>query len=120
MSEFDELVSRDGVLIAGRFGPDGRIAEHKSTGLFIEYPPALEMAQWFCTAVAAMFNSMAFAMNGGSPSASYQASWLPVRGWAFFGGDYSIAVHGDRFLFAETDKVKSFDEMRRLLREGDS
>ena len=55
MSEFDELVSRDGVLIAGRFGPDGRIAEHKSTGLFIEYPPALDMALWCCTAVFAMF-----------------------------------------------------------------
>ena len=36
MSEFDELVSRDGVLIAGRFGPDGHIAEHQSKGLFIE------------------------------------------------------------------------------------
>ena len=34
MGEFDELVSRDGVLVAGRFGPDGRVAEHKSTSLF--------------------------------------------------------------------------------------
>jgi roadblock/LC7 domain-containing protein len=41
MSEFDGLVSRDGVLMAGRFGPDWRVAETKSRGLFIEYPPAL-------------------------------------------------------------------------------
>jgi hypothetical protein len=43
MSEFDELVSGDGVLVAGRFGPDWRVAETKSQGLFVEYPPALEV-----------------------------------------------------------------------------
>jgi roadblock/LC7 domain-containing protein len=39
-------------------------------------------------------------------------------GWTFSGGDYSIVVHGDQFVIAETEKVKSFDELRRLLREG--
>ncbi len=33
MSEFDELVSRKGVLVAGRFGPDWRVAEQKSAPL---------------------------------------------------------------------------------------
>jgi hypothetical protein len=33
MSELDELVARPGVLMAGRFGADGRVAEHKTTGL---------------------------------------------------------------------------------------
>jgi len=36
MGEFDELVSRQGVLVAGRLGPDWRVAEHKSTSLFID------------------------------------------------------------------------------------
>jgi roadblock/LC7 domain-containing protein len=45
-------------------------------------------------------------------------SWLPAMGWTFSGGDYSIVVHGDQFVIAETEKVKSFDELRRLLREG--
>jgi roadblock/LC7 domain-containing protein len=36
MSEFDELVASPGVLMAGRFGADGRIAEHKTTRLYIE------------------------------------------------------------------------------------
>jgi hypothetical protein len=31
MSELDELVARPGVLMAGRFGPDGRAAEHKTS-----------------------------------------------------------------------------------------
>lgn len=38
MSELDELVSRDGVLLAGRFGPDWRVAETKTRGLFFEIP----------------------------------------------------------------------------------
>ena len=38
MGEFDELVSHHGVLVAGRFGPDWRIAEHKSEFLLIEVP----------------------------------------------------------------------------------
>ena len=33
MSEFDELVSRKGVLVAGRFGPDWSVAEQKSASL---------------------------------------------------------------------------------------
>lgn len=37
MSELDELVSRHGVLMAGRFGPDWRVAETKSKGLFVEF-----------------------------------------------------------------------------------
>jgi roadblock/LC7 domain-containing protein len=78
----------------------------------------MEMAQWFCVAVTAMFGSMAFAVNSVSPSGGFeQTSWLPLKGWTFFGGEYSIAVHGDRFLLAETEKIKSFDELRRLLRE---
>ena len=52
MSELDDLLSGDGVLMAGRFGPDGRIVEHESKGLFIENPPALEMAQWSGAAAA--------------------------------------------------------------------
>ena len=114
MSEIDGLVSRDGVLMAGRFGPDWRVAETKSRGLFIEYPPALEVMGRFCEAIQAVFNALAVAMGGFSPSA-----WTPVHGWAASGGSYSIAVHGDRFVVVETDKVGSFDELRQMLRAGE-
>lgn len=50
MSESGKLVSRHGVLVAGRFGPDWRIAEHKSKGLFSENRAALEMTHWLRTA----------------------------------------------------------------------
>ena len=114
MSELDELVSRDGVLVAGRFGPDWRVAETKTRGLFIEYPPALAVMGSFCEAIQSMFNALAVAMGGFSPSA-----WTPVHGWAADGGSYSIAVHGDRFVIAETDRVGSFDELRQLLGAGE-
>ena len=41
MSELDGLVSHDGLLVAGRFGPDWRVAETKTRGLFFEIPAAL-------------------------------------------------------------------------------
>ncbi len=64
-----------------------------------------------------MFNSMAAAMDAVSRTGFDPTSWLPQQGWAFSGGNYSIAVHGDRFVFVETAKVGSFDELRRLLHE---
>jgi roadblock/LC7 domain-containing protein len=63
MNELDELVARPGVLMAGRFGPDGRVAEHKTTGLYVENPALTGIAQWFCAAVTAMFGSMAYAVD---------------------------------------------------------
>ena len=63
MNEFDDLVSRRGVIMAGRLGPDGRVAEHKSESLFIENPAMLEMAHWFVAAVTTMLTSMGSALD---------------------------------------------------------
>ena len=110
MSEFDELVSRVGVLMAGRFGPDWRVAESRSRGLFVEFPPAMEVMGSFCAAIQSMFNALAVAMGGFSPS-----TWTAVHGWAASGGIYSVAAQGDRFVVVETNQVGSFDELRQLL-----
>lgn len=113
MSELDELVSRPGMLMAGRFGPDWRIAETRTRGLFVEFPPAMAVMGSFCEAIQSMFNALGTAMGGFSPS-----TWTPVHGWAVSGGIYSIALHGDRFVVVETGEVGSFDELRQLLRAG--
>jgi roadblock/LC7 domain-containing protein len=118
MSEFDELVARRGVLMAGRFGPDGRVAEHKTTGLYVANPALTGIAQWFCAAVTTMFGSMAYAVDTVNQGGFSQTSWLPVRSWTFWGGDYVIAVHGDRFLVAERAKLESLDDLSQLLRAG--
>ena len=116
MTEFDALVSRRGVIMAGRFGPDGRVAEHKSESLYLEDPRALEMAHWFTSAATMMFASMAAALD----QLAVAGSWRPMAGWIYSGGDYGIAVHGTYFVFVESAKIESLDEMVRLLRELDS
>ena len=117
MSEFEELVARDGVLLAGRFGPDGRVAEHKADRWYIGNPVAAQMATWFCSAITTTLSSMAYAIDvaSGASAGSGMASWLPVKGWAFTGGEYMIVVRGDRFIIAERAKVASLDELDRLV-----
>ncbi len=115
MGEFDELVSHHGVLVAGRFGPDWRIAEHKSEFLLIEVPAVFEMMTSFCASIQMMLNTMAVAMSHVSPLPS---SWQPVKGWGASIGDFSFALHGDRFAFGESEKLGSIDELLNLLRQG--
>ncbi|HEX6519363.1 MAG TPA: DUF2173 family protein [Streptosporangiaceae bacterium] len=118
MSELDELVASPGVLMAGRFGPDGRVAEHKTTALYVDNPALTGIMQWFCAAVTTMFGSMAYAVDTLSQDGFNQATWLPVRSWTYSGGDYVISVHGDRFLIAEGAKLGSLDDLSQLLRAG--
>ncbi len=118
MSDFDELVASPGVLMAGRFGPDGRVAEHKSKSLYIENPAMTGMAQWFCAAITMTLSSMAYAVDLVAQSGFDQTSWLPVRSWTYSGGDYVIAVFGDRFVIAERARLGSLDELNRLLQAG--
>lgn len=114
MNDFDDLVSRRGVIMAGRLGPHGRVAAHKSKGLYIENPAALEMAHWFCSTVTMMFTSMASALD----QLTVAGSWLPTSGW-IYRGDYGIAVHGAQFVFVEAAQIESLDEMVGLLRQLD-
>jgi roadblock/LC7 domain-containing protein len=118
MGELDELVARPGVLMAGRFGPDGRVAEHKTTGLYVENPALTGITQWFCAAVTTMFGSMAYAVDTLNQDGFNQTRWLPVRSWTYSGDNYVIAVYGDRFLIAERAKLGSLDELSQLLRAG--
>ena len=115
MGEFDELVSRKGVLVAGRFGPDWRVAEHKSTSLFIEVPQVFEMMSSFCASIQMMLNTMALAVTRVSP---VPETWWPVNGWGASIGSYSFALHGDRFAIGETEHLGSIEELLDLLRQG--
>lgn len=111
----DDLVAQPGVFMAGRFGSDGRVAEHKTSSLYVEIPALTRMMQWFCAAITTTLGSMANAVDTVNESGFNQSSWLPVRSWTFSGGDYTIAVYGDRFLIAERAKLGSLDDLNQLL-----
>jgi roadblock/LC7 domain-containing protein len=116
MSEFDELVSRPGVLVAGRFGPDWRVAEHKSASLFIEEPRVFEMLSSFCASIQMMLNTMAVAMRSVSP---LPETWQPLKGWGASVGHYSFFLHGDRFAIGQTEHLGSIDELLAMLRRDE-
>ena len=101
--------------MAGRIGPDGRVVEDESKGLYTEDQTATGMARWFCEAITTMLGSMAYAIDSVNQSGFNQTSWLPVKSWSYSGGDYAIVLHGDRFVIAERAKVGSIDELSRLL-----
>lgn len=86
MNALDDLASRHGVIMAGRLGPDGRVAAQRSKGMYIENPAALEMAHWFCSALTMMFTSMGAALD----RLTVAGSWLPTSGWDYNGGDYGL------------------------------
>ena len=84
--------------------------------MFIESPTALEMLSNCCASIHMMFNVMAVGMTDVAMSDASVASWKPVKGWAVSSGDYLFAMHGDRFVLAETKKLGSIDELLDMLR----
>jgi roadblock/LC7 domain-containing protein len=81
MNELDELVARPCVLTAGRFGPDGRVAEHKTADLYIENPALAGITQWFCAAVTTMSDSMAHAVARPPRSPNWPTKPTPYASW---------------------------------------
>jgi roadblock/LC7 domain-containing protein len=84
MSDLDDLVARPGVLLAGRLGPDGRVAEHKTAGLYVDVPALTGIMRWFCAAVTTMFGSMTCAVGtlsqgGSARPAGYSRGAGPTR-----------------------------------------
>ena len=110
MTEIDDLIAVKGVMIAGRFGPDWSLAEHKIQPLFIEVPAAMSVLGTFCAAIQSMLTALATSLGGLTP-----AHWSPVHGWTASGGEYTIAVEGSRFIIADTSQLGSLDDVRRLL-----
>ncbi|MGP0108485.1 MAG: DUF2173 family protein [Acidimicrobiales bacterium] len=110
MSEIDDLIAVKGVMIAGRFGPDWSLAEHKTEPLFFEVPAAMAVLSTFCSAIQSMFSALAISLGGLTP-----AQWTPVHGWSASGGDYTIVLVGSHFAIADTSQLGSIDEIARLL-----
>jgi roadblock/LC7 domain-containing protein len=109
LATLDELVKIDGVVVAGEFTPDGKLADYKAS---MDMTPerAAEAAQ-FCATVTMMFNTLAGAFSQVSGM-----KWTPQQGWAYSGGDWTVAIGGNgyRGVFVETAKA-DFNQLFKAL-----
>jgi roadblock/LC7 domain-containing protein len=98
MATLDELLKLDGVVAAGEFAADGTLVDYKAT---MDMSPELAaMSAQFSATVTMLFNTLAGAFTQLS-----QMNWVPQRGWAYSGGDYPVAIGGNKGVFVETAKA---------------
>ncbi len=76
----DELLKIPGVAAAGEFAPDGKLVNYLT--------------------VTMLFNTLAGAFTQLS-----KMKWVPQQGWAYTGGDWTVAVMGNWGVFVETSKA---------------
>lgn len=107
MAKLDELVKMDGVMAAGEFTPDGKLLAFKSNAKMPE--ETAPMTAQFCATVSMTFNALA-----GAYSRITGMDWTPQQGWAYSGGDMTIAVGGNTGVFIKTEKA-DFDKLFKAL-----
>jgi roadblock/LC7 domain-containing protein len=107
MATLDELLSIDGVAAAGEFSADGKLVDYKAK---MEMSPEMAaMTAQFCATVTMMFNTLA-----GAFSQLSQMKWVPQQGWAYSGGDWTVAVGGNKGVFIKTAQA-DFNKLFEVL-----
>ena len=113
MATLDELLDLEGVVAAGEFNADGSLVDYKAK---MDMPPEMaQMTAQFCATVTMMFNTLA---------ASYERlsgmRWTPQQGWAYSGGEWTVAVGGGGYkgVFVETAKA-DFNRLFEVLVESE-
>ena len=95
MATLDDLLKMPGVMAAGEFSADGKLVGYKAK---MEMSPELAATTaQFCATVTMMFNTRA-----GAFAQLSKMNWVPQKGWAYSGGDWTVAVGGNRGVFVET------------------
>ena len=98
MATLDELLKIDGVAAAGEFRLDGSLVDYKAN---MEMPPEVAaMSAQFCTSVTHLFNTL-----GGAFSQLSGMAWAPQQGWMYAGGEWTVAVGGNKGVFVQTAKA---------------
>ena len=115
MATLKELLDIEGVVAAGEFNPDGSLVDFAA-----EMDMSDEMAQMtaqFCATVSMMFNTLA-----GSFTKLSGMSWVPQQGWAYSGGEWTVAIGGGgtRGVFVETAKADFNRLFEALVSPADS
>jgi roadblock/LC7 domain-containing protein len=107
MATLDELLHVPGVMAAGEFSPDGKLVDYKAN-MEMSRDLATMTAQ-FCATVTMMFNTLAGAFT---PLSKMQ--WTPQQGWAYSGGEWTVAVGGTRGVFVKTAQA-DFNKLFQVL-----
>jgi len=98
MATLDELLKINGVVAAGEFTAAGKLVDFK-TKMDMSPEMAATTAQ-FCASVTMMFNTLA-----GAFSQLSKMKWVPQQGWAYSGGEWTVAIGGNKGVFVETAKA---------------
>jgi roadblock/LC7 domain-containing protein len=107
MSSLDDLMRIRGVVFAAEFTPEGRLLQYRATEDFTDEMAG--MCAELCEPVNIMFETLAQEFMRFS-----EMNWLPARGWAYSGGNWTVAMGGHRGVFVETAQA-DFNELFRAL-----
>jgi roadblock/LC7 domain-containing protein len=110
MAKLDELLNLNGVVVAGEFTADGKLVDYKAR--MDMSPEMAAMTAQFCATVTMMFNTLA-----GAYSQLSGMNWVPQQGWAYSGGEWTVAIGGNRGVFVETAKA-DFNQLFQALVVG--
>ena len=98
MAKLDDLLKIDGVMAVGEFEPDGKLVAYQAN---MNMPADMAaMSTQFCASVSMMFKTLAGAFSQLTPM-----QWAPQQGWAYSGGDMTVAVGGRLGVFIRTEKA---------------
>jgi roadblock/LC7 domain-containing protein len=97
-ASLDDLLDIEGVAAAGEFTPDGELVDYKAR--MDMSPEMAQMTAQFCATVTMMFDTLA-----GSFTQLSGMNWVPQQGWAYSGGEWTVAIGGNRGVFIETSKA---------------
>lgn len=105
MALLEDLLNIEGVVAVGEFTPDGGAGNYKTK---MDMPPDMDReTSKFAGLVSMLYNTLADAY-----SKMYKMDWLPQRFWTYSGGDWTVAVGDNIWVFIETGKV-DFNELYR-------
>ncbi len=107
MATLDELLKINGVVAAGEFTADGKLVNYKAK---MDMSPKLAvMTAQFSATVTMMFNTLA-----GAFAQLSKMKWVPQQGWMYAGGDWTVAIGGNKGVFVETAKA-DFNQLFQAL-----
>ena len=96
MKTLDDLLGIDGVIAAGEFTADGRLADYKAN---VDMSREMaEMSAQFCATITMTFNTLAWRLLATEPDEMGAAAGLDVRWRRHNGSDWrqQMGIHRDR------------------------